>query len=214
MPKTHKHRILPGHMGGTYTPDNVEVLTVSAHAEAHRLLWENFGCEEDRIAWMGLSGLTSISDISRETQRLGSLKGGAAQKRPDVRAKHSALRTGCKHSDKTRAKIGAANKGRLRSAEIRAKISAAMKDKGRKCTEETRAKLRAINMGRKASLEARINMSNAQKIACNLPEARNRNSATHKGHAVSTRTREKISATQKQRGKVLLPTNHSACIVR
>jgi hypothetical protein len=65
MALIHKHRILPGHLGGTYAPDNVELLTVSDHAEAHRLLWENFGCQADWIAWQALNGTIGKEEIIR-----------------------------------------------------------------------------------------------------------------------------------------------------
>ena len=51
----HKHRIVPGHMGGKYTPDNVVLLTVEEHAEAHKVLYQKYSNEYDRIAWLGLA---------------------------------------------------------------------------------------------------------------------------------------------------------------
>ena len=36
----YKHRIIPGHMGGTYDPSNVVLLTVKQHAAAHKLLFK------------------------------------------------------------------------------------------------------------------------------------------------------------------------------
>jgi NUMOD3 motif len=54
----HKHHKIPRHMGGTDDPDNIEELTIAQHAEAHRALYEKYGHEQDRAAWLGLSGQT------------------------------------------------------------------------------------------------------------------------------------------------------------
>lgn len=41
--KKHKHHIIPRHAGGSDHPDNLVELTVQEHAEAHRLLYEQYG---------------------------------------------------------------------------------------------------------------------------------------------------------------------------
>lgn len=55
MTVTHKHHIIPKHMGGSDDSTNLVELTVEEHAEAHRLLWEQHGNEYDRIAWLSLT---------------------------------------------------------------------------------------------------------------------------------------------------------------
>lgn len=55
MTVTHKHHIIPKHMGGSDDASNLVDLTVDEHAEAHRLLWEQHGNEYDRIAWLSLT---------------------------------------------------------------------------------------------------------------------------------------------------------------
>ena len=59
----HKHRIVPGHMGGGYTPENtveVEVVkcsqTTATHPMWHFANWLLWGRVEDWVAWRGLSG--------------------------------------------------------------------------------------------------------------------------------------------------------------
>lgn len=59
-------------MGGTDDPSNLIELTVAEHAEAHRKLWEEHGKEEDRIAWLGLSGMIGKEEIIRLVQSLGA----------------------------------------------------------------------------------------------------------------------------------------------
>ena len=43
-------------MGGTNDPSNLIELSIEDHADAHRILWENYGKIEDYYAWQGLLG--------------------------------------------------------------------------------------------------------------------------------------------------------------
>lgn len=52
----HWHHIIPRHAGGTDDPSNLVKLTIEEHAEAHRLLWEQHGRLEDKMAWKLLAG--------------------------------------------------------------------------------------------------------------------------------------------------------------
>jgi len=70
----HKHHIVPRHMGGTDDPSNLIELTVEEHAEAHRKLYEQFGKEEDRIAYLGLFGQASKPELMRLASKLGRAK--------------------------------------------------------------------------------------------------------------------------------------------
>jgi len=66
----HKHRIVPGYMGGTYDPSNVVMLTTEQHAEAHRVLFEQYGNWQDEFAWKGLSGMIHRDKLIRNIQSL------------------------------------------------------------------------------------------------------------------------------------------------
>ena len=44
----HKHHIIPKHMGGSDDPENIIELSVDEHAEAHRLLYEEYGRPQDQ----------------------------------------------------------------------------------------------------------------------------------------------------------------------
>jgi hypothetical protein len=92
----HKHHIIPKHAGGTDDPSNLVKLTVAEHAEAHRILFEQYGREEDRIAWRGLAGIIGHEEAVLEAAKLGSrnarrLKGKEhpyyGKKRPEHSAK-------------------------------------------------------------------------------------------------------------------------------
>ena len=67
----HNHHIIPKHAGGTDDASNIVKLTVAEHAEAHRLLFETYGREEDRIAWLGLSGIIGREDVFILAAKLG-----------------------------------------------------------------------------------------------------------------------------------------------
>jgi hypothetical protein len=66
MTVTHKHHIIPKHMGGSDDPSNIIELTVEEHAEAHKILWEKYGRWQDEIAWKGLSGIIGHEEVVRE----------------------------------------------------------------------------------------------------------------------------------------------------
>lgn len=63
----HKHHIVPKHMGGTDDPSNIIKLTVEEHAEAHRILFEKYGCWQDEIAWKGLSKMIDHAEAISQT---------------------------------------------------------------------------------------------------------------------------------------------------
>lgn len=70
----HSHHIIPKHMGGTDDPSNLIKLTVEEHAEAHRTLYEQYGLEEDRLAWLGLAGIVSKKEHVYQMSKLAGNK--------------------------------------------------------------------------------------------------------------------------------------------
>jgi hypothetical protein len=118
----HKHHIIPRHAGGTDDPSNLVELTIEEHAEAHRILYEQYNRKEDYLAWRGLSGLIGQDEMLFEKCSLNSSRLGE-------------LNTfyGKKHSDETKRKISekrkghSDNKGILKSIEHKKKISEARK---------------------------------------------------------------------------------------
>jgi hypothetical protein len=75
----HIHHIVPKHMGGTDDPSNLIELSVEEHAEAHRKLYEEHGCWEDRVAYQALEGSIGkeeiISQVLSESGKRGGAKG-------------------------------------------------------------------------------------------------------------------------------------------
>ena len=72
----HKHHIIPRHEGGSDDSSNLIELTIEEHAEAHRLLYEEYNRREDYIAWKSLSGLLNKQEIVLELCSLAGKKQG------------------------------------------------------------------------------------------------------------------------------------------
>lgn len=66
---THKHHIIPRHMGGTDDPSNLVELTIEEHAQAHERLYEEHGHDQDRVAALMLRGQISNYDAYMEMVR-------------------------------------------------------------------------------------------------------------------------------------------------
>ena len=73
----HKHHIIPRHAGGTDEPSNLVELTIEEHAEAHKILYEQYGRPEDKLAWQCLSGMLSKEEIISARMSLAGKIGGA-----------------------------------------------------------------------------------------------------------------------------------------
>ena len=144
----HKHHIIPKHAGGTNDPSNFIKLTIPEHAEAHRVLWEQHGRWQDRMAWLMLSGRTEEGEVVR----LEMIRS------PEVRAKQSAARKGKSHTPEARAKISAARMGYVPTPEARLKMSAS--HKGIEHSLEHRAKISASCKAACIRITTQINQRN------------------------------------------------------
>ncbi len=171
--KTHKHHIIPKHMGGTDDPSNIVELTIEEHAEAHKLLWENHRCWQDEIAWKALSGRIGKEDIIREIQRKTHL---GKKKKPEAIEKMVKKLAGKKQKPETIEKRRNKLIGQKRNFtdEWKENISKGKKGQkpwiaGKKHSEESKEKNRlahlghTYNRGRIHSDKSRTNMSNAHK---------------------------------------------------
>ena len=119
----HMHHIVPKHAGGTDDPSNLVRLTVEEHAEAHKQLYEQHGREEDRIAWLGLSGQIGKEEAWRLAHAAANVgKKHSKETREKRRQSMFGKNTGPK-SDETKRKLSAALKGKPLSQEHKNNIS-------------------------------------------------------------------------------------------
>lgn len=149
MSKTiyHVHHIIPKHAGGTNDPSNLIKLTIEEHAEAHKILWEQHGKQQDYIAWQALLG-NITSEEARIMAVSNALKGVSKSKKQKQKMSIS--------QKKRYEKNGNPNKGRKNppcSEERKRKISEANKGgTGRinyKHTSHTKNKLKQAAQNRK-----------------------------------------------------------------
>ena len=101
-------------MGGTDDPLNLIELTVEEHAEAHRILYEQHGRWQDKVAWQGLLGLVGHDDIMREMW--------------DARKGEGNPYYGKKHTPEIRKKISENTKGKQIGMK-KPTVSAALKER-------------------------------------------------------------------------------------
>jgi len=101
----HIHHIIPKHSGGSNDPSNLIELTVEEHANAHRLLFEQYGKKEDYIAWKMLLGKSEECEIERiELAKKGFQKFKNSEKYDEHKQKISKSLTGRTQSTKTKEK--------------------------------------------------------------------------------------------------------------
>jgi len=120
----HKHHIIPKHAGGTDDPSNLVELSIEEHAEAHKLLYEQYGKTQDKRAWLGLAKIMTGKEIIDEILR--------SPKSEEMKRKLSLARKGKSNPwaiGNTNAKVLA---GIPRSEETKKKISKSKIGKPRK----------------------------------------------------------------------------------
>lgn len=122
----HRHHIIPRHMGGDDSAENLVYLTPSEHAQAHLELYEKYGKAADAQAYIKLSK-SSLSGWKQTPEHIA--KRVAATDYSKVSAKLKGRKSptlGLKlgrPSDETIAKIVKSNTGQKRSAEARLNMS-------------------------------------------------------------------------------------------
>jgi hypothetical protein len=131
---THKHHIIPKHMGGSNDPSNLIELSVEEHANAHKLLFETHGKWQDYIAWKALSGQINTDEIRKELTRLTWL--------------------GRKHTEESKQKIRNKRAIQIISEETKQKISNTRK--GKKLTWDTKAQTLEANNKRSEKMSGKI----------------------------------------------------------
>ena len=111
---SHKHHIIPRHMGGSNHSSNIVVLSVEEHAEAHKKLYEEHGKWQDKIAADMLSGQIKSDEVRRELCRARMLNDNP-MKTPKSVKKMLETRKWYKPSQETKEKTSASCKGKKKS---------------------------------------------------------------------------------------------------
>ena len=75
MKYTHTHHVIPKHMGGTDSPDNLVELTPQEHADAHNLLWCLHKNKFDKIAEQALLGQITFDEAQHQAIVEGARRG-------------------------------------------------------------------------------------------------------------------------------------------
>jgi hypothetical protein len=112
----HKHHIIPKHAGGTDDPSNLIELTVEEHAEAHRLLYEEYGKLGDKLAWKALSGQIGKEEIQLIKSRLGQMHFSGKKQKPETIQKRVEKLRGKKRTPETIKLMSEVMKGKTLSA--------------------------------------------------------------------------------------------------
>jgi hypothetical protein len=139
----HWHHIVPKHAGGTDIDSNLIKLTTEEHADAHKKLYEQYGRQQDYIAWKALSG-----QIGKEEARVLATK---------------AANIGKKHTEESRKNMSEGQKGKKYSNR-KGKCSGEKNNFfGKFHSEETKEKMRKQKIGKNLSDEHRKNISRKLK---------------------------------------------------
>lgn len=122
-------------MKGTDDPSNIAMLTVQEHAEAHRVLYEEYGQEQDKIAWLALSGTIGKEEIVQMKLSMAGKLGGLMKPNEEAKRKNSMSHKGIEPWNKgTKGLQPSTRKGVPRTDEDKRLISegtkTAMKAKG------------------------------------------------------------------------------------
>ena len=162
MPIYHKHHIIPKHMGGTDDPSNLVQVTIEQHANLHKQLWEDLGCEEDRIAWLCLSG--QISNAEAILLAIKNANTGKKWTEEQIRVRSELYRGknnpfyGKKHTSLTKETISSKNKKREYSNEYKESVRIRTLGHnnpfyGKTHSDEFKRKISSLHKGRKQTSE-------------------------------------------------------------
>jgi hypothetical protein len=116
-------------MGGSNDPSNMVQVSIEDHANLHKQLWEDLGHEQDRIAWLCLSGqisnyeATILAIKNANTGRKTVFTEEHKRKLSEARKKQKSPRLGMTASAETKKKMSDARKKKWQDLEYRKRMS-------------------------------------------------------------------------------------------
>jgi hypothetical protein len=156
----HKHHIIPKHMGGSDDPSNLVELTVSEHAEAHRVLFETYGRWQDNVAWKALNGHIGKEEIIHEIHK--NMNKGRIPS-IETREKMAAAKRGRKISDEHKKALNEGRKNSKNSESHNLAISSKLT--GKKLSKEhiEKAKLTRLLNNDTSAISSKAGKASAEK---------------------------------------------------
>ena len=130
---THKHHIIPRHMGGSDDPENIVTLPFWAHTEVHKRLYEVYGRAEDKLAYLMMTGKKEEAEVVRIQLAKEGYQRWLVEKPEEVkrwRENINKAKAGkCYHSKEHYQKLGDMFRDVPRTEEVKEKISKSKKGK-------------------------------------------------------------------------------------
>lgn len=157
--RKHKHHIIPKHAGGTDDPSNLIELSIEEHADAHRLLYEQYNRWQDKVAWLSLSGI--MKEEERIYEILKNSNPGGYKHTKEAKEKLSSMRMGEKNPMYGKP---AANKGIKRPGIGGRKKGTKWSDEERKKQLEIRSKPGYYDYNKELSRRKKISQSHKGKV--------------------------------------------------
>ena len=169
-PDIFRHRILPGHQGGTYIDTNCTYLTIREHIISHYLLWRINKNHGDYRSYKMMAGIdVPFSGHSEYTKQQISKSHQDIPLSKEHREKISIGQlgrvggfNGKKHTEETIQKMKRAQKGRIITDDVKKKLSIVRKSNNAVYqTDEYRQKMSESKKGKNHSEETRRKMKEA-----------------------------------------------------
>lgn len=133
----YKHHIIPKHIGGDNSNQNLIRLTLRQHTLAHYILYKGYHRQEDKIAWLMMSGQTEEGLLER--RKLAVLRSNQSDKVKILKEKFKDKKWVEQRKIKSKNTKLLNNNNRYYSEEGRKKLSESMKN--REITDDFRQKI-------------------------------------------------------------------------
>ena len=111
----HKHHIIENQNGKRVRTDKLMNVSVTEHTNIHKKYYEQWGFEEDLIAYKGLSGQIGKEKIQEQLSSLGGKNNIGKLKSKEHKNKIALHNIGKKHTEDSKKRISKSMKGNTNS---------------------------------------------------------------------------------------------------